>query len=198
MCHRYLGDSRLYFFLLKIDQDLATRCREAQCCFCGGPIHCANYVRETRGHLVSLPPGFSKRFSFCCAKDSCRRRNTPPSVRFLGRKVYLAVTVLLVTAMRQGPTPPSEKKLREILEIDRKTLKAWQKWWQEIFPRSEFWAQARRRLHPDVPSPSLLPLSILENFGALGSLECLLRCLRFLSPVSTPLKISEHASLWPC
>ena len=30
---------------------------------------------------------------------------TPPSVRFLGRKVYLGAVVILISAMRQGPTP---------------------------------------------------------------------------------------------
>jgi len=33
---------------------------------------------------------------FCCAVDGCRSRATPPSLRFLGRKVYLAAIVVLV------------------------------------------------------------------------------------------------------
>ncbi|NLS97786.1 MAG: hypothetical protein GXX96_37065 [Planctomycetaceae bacterium] len=38
-------------------------------------------------------------------RDGCRKRTTPLSVRFLGRKVYLGAVVVLVAAMRQGPSP---------------------------------------------------------------------------------------------
>ena len=42
---------------------------------------------------------YAERFSFCCAVDGCRKRATPPSLRFLGRKVYLATVVTLISAM---------------------------------------------------------------------------------------------------
>jgi hypothetical protein len=35
-----------------------------------------------------------QRFSFCCAVDGCRSRATPPSLRFLGPKVYIAAIVV--------------------------------------------------------------------------------------------------------
>jgi hypothetical protein len=34
-----------------------------------------------------LDKGYGQRFSFCCAVGGCRKRTTPPSLRFLGRKV---------------------------------------------------------------------------------------------------------------
>jgi hypothetical protein len=40
----------------------------------------------------------SSRLSFCCAE--CRKRTTSMSVRFLGRRVYLALAVVLVSASR--------------------------------------------------------------------------------------------------
>jgi len=42
--------------------------------------------------------------SFCCALDGCRSRATPPSLRFLGRKVYLAAIVVLIAILRHGAT----------------------------------------------------------------------------------------------
>ena len=42
------------------------------------------------------------RLSFCCDRDGCRKRVTPPSVRFLGRKVFLAVAVILISAITKG------------------------------------------------------------------------------------------------
>jgi len=39
----------------------------------------------------------------------CGRRlpegHTPPSTRFLGRRIYLGIIVVLATAMQQGPAP---------------------------------------------------------------------------------------------
>jgi hypothetical protein len=62
-----------------------------QGCSCGGVLHSGRYWRKARG----LPTGLDKeaygwRFSFCCAVDGCRRRMTPPSLRFLRRRVYVA------------------------------------------------------------------------------------------------------------
>ena len=45
--------------------------------------------------------------------DGCRRRSTPPSVRFLGRRVYLGVMVILFTALQNGLT---EKRRRELVD----------------------------------------------------------------------------------
>ena len=56
------------------------------------------YGRKPRGLPDGIDPGpvLPVRFSFCCSVDGCRRRHTPPSVRFLGRKVYLSVMVVLL------------------------------------------------------------------------------------------------------
>ncbi|HRZ54915.1 MAG TPA: hypothetical protein P5525_05600 [Candidatus Paceibacterota bacterium] len=48
---------------------------------------------------VAGGPRWQVRFSLCCGKEGCRRRNTPPSVRFLGRWVYAGLVVILVAAM---------------------------------------------------------------------------------------------------
>jgi hypothetical protein len=86
-------------FLISVDQDLAD-CARRQGCSCGGRLHCANYPRVPRGGLDHLPEDYGCRYSFCCDLDGCRKRVTPPSVRFLGREVYLGVVVILISSMR--------------------------------------------------------------------------------------------------
>jgi hypothetical protein len=200
MCHTYLSNARLFFLLLVIDRDLAKHTRDARCPSCGDVLHIANYPRKPRCvEGLKLGVEFSWRFSFCCGREGCRRRATPPSVRFLGRKVYLSVFVMLITALRQGATPRGAKALKAEFGVDRRTLKRWQAWWREVFPRGEFWSQARRQLFPNVPDESALPRSLLECFGVAGrgSIQALSRCLRFICPVSASLALAEHARLWP-
>ena len=69
-----------------VDKDLAATTKK-QGCSCGGRLHCANYPRKPRGGCENLPQSYDYRLSFCCDRDGCRKRTTPPSVRFLGRKV---------------------------------------------------------------------------------------------------------------
>jgi hypothetical protein len=71
--------------LLSIDRDLA-ECARRQGCLCGGRLHRANYPRVPRGGPEHLPHEYRQRFSFCCERDGWRKRLTPPSARFLGRK----------------------------------------------------------------------------------------------------------------
>src|SRR5262245_15215104 len=90
MYHELPRGATFWLFLFSIDQDLAETARK-QACSCGGRLHCANYPRKSRGTGDDLPPQYDCRLSFCCDRDGCRKRVTPPSVRFLGRRVYLGV-----------------------------------------------------------------------------------------------------------
>jgi hypothetical protein len=81
------------------------------CAVCGGKLHVAHYPRKPRGIRGSLDGSVKTRLSFCCATDGCRRRCTPPSVRFLGRKVYLGAVVILVMAMEHGLSAKRRKRL---------------------------------------------------------------------------------------
>ena len=72
------------------------------------------------------------------------------SVRFLGRKVYLGAVVVLVAAMRQGPSPRRVRELSELFDADRRTIARWRVFWREHFPQTPFWKVARSRLVPKV------------------------------------------------
>jgi hypothetical protein len=177
-----LQDSRLYGFLLEVDRDLASQAQRSRCRFCGGVLHSACDVRKPRGLPAGVDPGpeYPVRFSFCCSVEGCRRRHTPPSVRFLGPKVYLGVMVALLTAMRQGPTPRSLGKLGAIFGVGRRTLGRWRVWWQSVFAESEFWRRMKARFLPPV-SPADLPASLIERFQGDTLLTRIVRILTFLS-----------------
>ncbi len=177
-------DSRLHRLLERLDADLALEARRAGCPSCGGVLHSARYPRKPRGGPDDLDRTESYRFSFCC--DACRCRTTPASVRYLGRKVYFAAVVLLVTALRQGASPPGFCRLREILGVDRRTLERWRVFWLEIFPLSRVWREVRGLFVPPVVERHL-PLSLLERFThALARRTKLVKVLRLLSPVTIP------------
>ena len=112
MCHAFLSDARFYQLLFRIDQNLANEVQAGGCRFCGGVLHGARYPRKPRGLRPVRDASHDTRLSFCCAMNGCRRRNTPPSVRFLGRRVYLGVMVILFTALQNGLT---EKRRRELV-----------------------------------------------------------------------------------
>jgi hypothetical protein len=173
----------LYFFA--VDKDLANRTREQGCAFCGGRLHWANYPRKPRGGGDNLPEEYRSRLSLCCGRDGCRKRATPPSVRFLGRKVYLGAVVVLVAAMRHGPSPQRVRELTRLFGADRRTIARWKTFWVEYFPQTAFWKVKRARWSPP-PDAARLPRSLLEAFlriyHDLG--EACRWLLDFLSPIT--------------
>ena len=94
---------------------------------------------ETKSAPVELPKPQRLRPNFCCDRDGCRKRTTPPSVRFLGRKVYLGAIVILISAMRQGPSPRRVRELSARFGVGRQTIARWQVFWREHFQQSPFW-----------------------------------------------------------
>ena len=183
----------LWSFLLSVDKDLA-ECARKDGCSCGGRLHCADYPRAPRCGLDHLPEECRYRFSFCCDRDGCRKRVTPPSVRFLGRKVYLGVVVILVSAMRQGPAPRRVRELSSLFGVDRTTITRWQTFWRDHVPSTPFWKLARARLVPVVEIVTL-PLSLVEAFGRGNDpYQDWVRLLRFLSPLTIPGCLSINIS----
>jgi hypothetical protein len=181
-----LAAQQLRQLLEKADADLAEEARAEGCCYCGGKLHRADYERKARG-----VPEWNKRYSFCCDEDDCRRRRTPESVRFLGRKVYAGLIVVLVSAMMHGLKPERVRRIREMLKIDPSTLKRWRQWWLDNFVCSSFWKEMRARFMP-LLCEETLPLSLCARFG-LERCERLLDLMQFLRPLSTCAPWKEQA-----
>ena len=155
--------------LLKCDEELATEARERGC-ECGGVLHTARYARKPRGGPDTLGPEMNVRFSFCCATEGCRRRVTPPSLRFLDRKVFFAVMVLLVPVLRDGLTPERMGRLRERFQVSERTVRRWVRFWRETFASSRTWQAARGRFATPVRTEAM-PASLVEAFSHISDLH---------------------------
>lgn len=178
MCHALLQDPAFFRFLQRIDEEFAAEIRRGRCGHCAGALHCADYPRKPRGCPASVMEDYSSRFSFTCGR--CEKRATPASVRFLGRRVYLAVVLMLVSprGAAQG------RALCELFTIPQRTLGRWRTWWIEDFLRTPFW-QSRRERFAVVIDSARLPVSLLERFEALVPADRMMQLLRFMSPLST-------------
>jgi hypothetical protein len=149
--------------LLALDRELARETKQRGCPRCAGVLDVANYPRKPRGGPFELDGEHGRRLSLCCRREGCRLRVTPPSVRFLGRRVYLSVAVLLCGVLRQGPTPWRVDALRRVVGADRRTLERWRRWWIERVGGSRVFEIGRADFMPP-PEGSGLPQSLLDSF----------------------------------
>ena len=178
MSHHFLFDPTFHAFLLAADRDLAERARADGCRHCGGALHAANYERRPAG----APETRATRLSFCCAEEGCRRRETPGSLRFLGRKAYLGAIVVLASILYHGLTPARRDRLEDRLGVSERTLVRWRRWWLRDFVHSRFWRATRSRFAGPVATDDL-PGSLLARFGG-DERTSLTLLLRFLVPIS--------------
>jgi hypothetical protein len=171
----------IHKLLVMFDHDLARAARE-QGCLCGGRLHSAHYARKPRGVPVEVREFYCERLSLCCAEADCRERMTPPSLRFLGRRVYVAVTMLLVSVMVNGGTSEQLSQLSREYGVDRRTVGRWREWWRATFTQTRFWQAKQAAFAPPVDQ-SRLPASMFER--VLGRpLRQLVNLLRFLTPIT--------------
>lgn len=187
MCHALLQNPNFFQLLLSIDIDLAAQARAAGC-QCGGRLHRANYPRQPRCCPPEVLADFELRFSFCC--NCCRKRTTSVSVRFLGRRVYLGLAVVLMSA-RRTEASGTVAQMSEAMGIPVRTIQRWRSWWAGQFPLTPLWQAACARFMPPVDL-RMLPISLAERFT--GSIEKSMQLfLCFLSPLTVgyPLSLNE-------
>jgi hypothetical protein len=174
-----LGDVRFFELLLRVDEERAAKVQASGCQHCGGPLHAAHFERKPRGVLLGRPKppeGFALRFDWCCG--TCRRRTLPPSVRFLGRKVYVAVAHALATVLVRGADRAAVRLLRRELGASWSTLRRWRAWWQGLVG-SASWHRLRGQLPVDLDEGGL-PGSLLERLFGSGA-ERMMALLRLLA-----------------
>ncbi len=105
MVHESRISEEFFSQLAALDAEISRRVAAAGCPRCGGPLHQAHYQRKPRGGVFAAAgEAFSLRHSLCCGREGCRKRTLPPSVRFLGRRVYLEAVVLLASVAVQIAT----------------------------------------------------------------------------------------------
>lgn len=125
-------DREFFAALGRVDAKIAGAVRDDGCGRCGGRLHRGDYARKPRGALIAAAgEALVVRFSFCCGREGCRRRTTPPSLRFLGRRVYLEAAVLVasVIAAIRGAGRGTGREVG----VPPRTLGRWLGWWRGAF-----------------------------------------------------------------
>lgn len=172
-----LRDPAFFRFLLRIDEEFAAETRRDGCPKCAARLHVADFPRKPRGCPAAVVEEYSWRFSFTCGQ--CEKRATSASVRFLGRRVYVAV-MLMLTSPPQGL---AACQLSDQLGVPMRTLLRWRRWWREDFLSTAVGQAVRSRFVPPLQSTQL-PQSLLERFQADNPADRLAQALRFLSRLS--------------
>ncbi len=152
MSHEIELDGELCAQLEAADRALLEEARERGCPRCGGRLHRADYPRTVRGVGAAAEIHFERRFALCCGEEGCRRRVLPPSVRFLGRKVY-ALVAIAAACMAEV----AHRRWQE-----RRRIARWLAWWREVFATSATLVSLRGRL-ADPIDPDSLPGSLYER-----------------------------------
>ena len=182
MCHANRLPTNFHALLERCDIDLAEADRAAGCRHCGGPLHRANYPRKPFG-VKRFAAHYQQRFSLCCGRDGCRRRSTPPSLRFLGRRRYIGALMVLLSALSQGVTARRGERLRAVIGISRRTITRWRRWWREVFVTTPVGKALYTRM-PALRQAGVLPNVLFEAFDGKTPRARLLQCLAALTPLS--------------
>lgn len=187
MWHESCPDGAVFAALLVIDQGFADAARALGCPACGAALHTRNFQRKPRGGLMAAAgEQYRRRHGLCCSREGCRRSTLPPSVRFLSRRVYLEVAVLLacLRALIVGVVGSAP-----IAGVPVKTVRRWLSWWTSTFPLSPAWQWMRGRLMPPLDATQL-PRSFLQRVAeGLGDEpdvgEVVTMAGRWLAPLTT-------------
>lgn len=185
MWHDVVLDREFFGFLLELDREIARRVQAARCPHCGGPLCAGHYERKPRGGRLAEAGAaelFARRFSYCCGREGCRKRATPPSVRFLGRRVYLEGAILLACTL----VPLIEQTAAAVeaaTGIALRTIRRWQSWWRTTFIASALCAELRAR----APGVELvdLPRTMVELFDGASAIDKLVHAMKYLGPLTT-------------
>lgn len=154
MCHSLLLDASFWFNLSQLDHVIADQVKRRGCQHCSGKLHVANYPRKPRGeHRDVLGADYTQRLSFCCSL--CRRRTTPPSLRFLGRKVYLSSLIVVLSAGVDVLDQQQRDTLLDALQVPAQTLYRWRCWWREHVPGTPTWKALSGWFSPPIPAQHL-------------------------------------------
>jgi hypothetical protein len=168
--------------LLAVDEAIVARAAKEPCRDCGGPLHRGDYPRKPRGGLLAVAAEvWERRFSLCCGRDGCRHRATPPSVRFLGRRVYAGAVVILASALALAAI--STGAIVRATGVPARTTRRWLRWWRGPFVASAPFVDLSARLVP-APDRRALPTSLLERLGS-DRHACVAKLLAWMAPLTT-------------
>jgi hypothetical protein len=173
---------REFFALLEQeDERIAQRVAREGCPSCGGPLHHSDYDRKPRGGVIGVGAEESaRRFSLCCGREGCRHRVTPPSLRFLGRRVYVGAVVIAASIL--GRLLKTARAVRRATGVPAKTVRRWLGWWQGPFLTTAVFVAVRARLIG--VAVEALPTSIVDRLAGTSD-ERVRTVLQMLAPLTT-------------
>lgn len=184
MPYQFLFHKFFQIILCKIDIELLNDAQKSGCPKCGDVLHQANYPRSPVGIFAQLREYYDQRFSLCCQK--CRKRVTPPSVRFFGRRWYPAPAFILISILKLGI---NERRLDQVkrhlgIKVTESTWKRWRRWWRDSFECTLFWKQAKGQLATQPEITPLISRTLLYAFDGITIEEKIILLLKFLSPLT--------------
>jgi hypothetical protein len=164
------------------DEKIARRVAAGGCQKCErGALHRSDYSRKPQGGGIAPEgEGCVTRFSLCCDQEGCRKRSTPPSLRFLGRRVYLGAVVVVASMCARVIANATE--LRQVTGVPVRTTRRWLGWWGGPFVSTSVFVAVCARLIgvavAELPGSIVLrlPGSPTEQVGAM---------LAVLAPLTT-------------
>jgi hypothetical protein len=138
-------ESEFFAALVRADEEIVGRVKACRCEACGGPLHRGDYERKPRGpRSASADAAYMVRFSLCCGREGCRKRSTPPSLRFLGRRVYLGAVVIVASMYAQLVARAAE--VRRMTGVPARTTQRWLGWWRGLFVSTDVFVAVRARM----------------------------------------------------
>ena len=143
MSQNFLFNASFHLLLANIDQEILNNTLAQGCLYCKGQLHRADYPRSPAGVLSRFREYYDERYSLCC--NTCRKRTTPPSVRFFGRRRAPAPILLLISALSLGI---NERRLNQVkkyfgITVSESTWKRWRRWWRQAFAATKFWKKEK-------------------------------------------------------
>lgn len=180
MFHQLVFGGEFFAALEREDLEITKRVAAEGCPICGGRLDRGDYERKPRGALIA-PEGadFIVRFSLCCAREGCRKRATPPSLRFLGRRVYLGAVVIVAAIVAQAR---GLARGQRVTGVPARTLERWLGWWGGSFITTEVFVAVCARLVG--VAVDALPTSIVEKLPGTPA-EKVRTMIELLAPLTT-------------
>lgn len=184
MCHDTGFDFNFFSDLRAWDLKAVKEAQSSGCPWCQWRLDRSDYARKPRGGLLCVEGEMeTKRFSLCCSQEGCRKRVTPVSLRFLGRRVYLGVAVILASCLFVEAPQARAKEHREKTGVPARTIRRWVQWWQCVFVSTRFYAGAKGDFATPVDK-NRMPQSLLERFSGQDLAEQVKAFIKWLSPLS--------------
>lgn len=181
MSHDWIADLNFFAALDAQDAETTAVVRAAGCPRCGGRLDRADYPRKPRGGAIGVAGElFERRRSLCCAQEGCRHRQTPTSLVFLGRRVYLGITVVVAAWRAAVATAPRSAS------PPRRTVRRWLAWFATEAARTPCVTELRGRMSPRMEPSERLPGALITRLRVGRTIGATLEAtLRLLAPLST-------------